>query len=1771
LKPAYGDTTSAHKFDPAYINLDMQESILDLQFADTTQHLLQGKFSAACETVIGTAKIILSSIGNNAGRFRDTVDTDDYGDYSIILPAQPYMIELLSIHLSDPQLQPLEETVFNYFSVDTVDLSWSDKQHNFVYRNAPVIKVSGWPEFGGGNVYNVPIMKQLDVYDLEIEVLDVWGTDSCHVTQGSVTITDDISDISSEPVTLELDSGFANYTCLPGLPNLLKGGDHPYQKLFSLEANVGEEKEVYDQWAVVTGSKPRTQTFTATTPEIPFLILRDPPGDQSFSYLSKDSTFSWSTVHSFQPSFSSTYWWDIRLGVVTGFGVGSPVNHVEHDFGVYGIFAGEISAGTDHNIQTSTMNSLTFSEQFSTSDNDLVVGEEGDVYLGATYVNLYALTDIVSYDWDLHSVVLDTSLAWEPDEIESVFSYTGSHIRNVLLPQLKELRQIEASGEKRMDLITKYENSINVWESILLKNDTLKAEAVFNDDFKYRNISFSAGAPYSASYTDVSSDFYSYDWSIFLETEVALGVGMVSFGVPVENGIIIKTGFRYQRIDQNQTDITVTTGFTLADDDPGDFFSTNIKTDPVFGTPVFELFGGTSSCPWEKNTQPRDGVQMMINTFQQNDISPDEQAPFILYLGNTSQSGEEREYYLSVIQSSNLDGAIIRVGGVVIEDYLRYTIPAGEQLNATLSVERGPIAYDYNNLKIKMYAPGDEEAIADTVKFSVHFISPCSEVNLLLPEDNWVLNSLDNDTMQVVINEYEADNEHLKALKFQYRRHGENWNTAFTYNKADLPPDYIIEYWNISHLPDGDYELRAVSNCGQKGVKYSKIAAGVIDRSSLLVFGSPQPADGVLNIGEDISISFSSDIDKAFLSAEKNVSLITADDSATVAVSIVSNENILIITPQVDLSSLESRELEVTVKGVKDINGNRQRQAETWTFTVNQNTLHWLSSSTSQTVYKGSVLSFNATLRNVSGQAQFFVLLSLPSWLSANPQNGSLPADGSQDIIFTISDQLNAGSYLDTVFVDVNDQGDEPLYVLVNVLNSPPEWQVTASAYQYSMSITARIKEDGGFSSDENDIVGAFAGDESRGIANVQYISDDTGYLAFITVYSNQQSDEIISFRSWDASLGAESGFIDETVLFKNNESYGTLENPLILVTSGRTQNIGLDQNWNWFSFNVEYSDMSVNHVLSKLQAVEGDLVKSQTAIAVYSEGIGWIGNLKTFEVGSAYQINLALKQNLRFAGSEVNYKQIPISLVAGWNWIGYLPQVNINLDEALQSFSSTDGDLIRSQNQFALYDASAGTWQGDLQYLESGEGYLLKTAKEGSFYYSAASLSETMAMSTSSITSVTEAGNLQPAKYETSMSFVGRIQTGVLPMQDTTLILTAHCGDSLRGKTTLNYYSEVDDYLVFMTVYGPNSSGDSLHFIVSDPATKLTTEIVGKISYSPHAIYGSLKSPHAFKIKDITAPSIEAAFHYSSEASLANQIRLFITSDEMLLKSPTVHISVPGESPFSRSSKVFDVANNIYVLDYTVDHYGENSFFITATDLSDNIAQQQMALNVQNIVLNKSASFSIDDDLSISVDGSVILQKGLLFTESTEKDSLFLPENLTMLSNIYSFKSSAKLSDNFHLSYKLDKIDINEDEKRKIGLYRWDDTESEWIYVCGQGDKMQLSTETKEFATYAVIYDKDMIPVPKEFALHHNYPNPFNPSTTIRFDLPENEKVLLTIYNILGQKVRTLINASYEAGYHKVLWDGRNKLGEKAASGIYIYRIKAGKNIKSQKMVLLK
>jgi len=105
-----------------------------------------------------------------------------------------------------------------------------------------------------------------------------------------------------------------------------------------------------------------------------------------------------------------------------------------------------------------------------------------------------------------------------------------------------------------------------------------------------------------------------------------------------------------------------------------------------------------------------------------------------------------------------------------------------------------------------------------------------------------------------------------------------------------------------------------------------------------------------------------------------------------------------------------------------------------------------------------------------------------------------------------------------------------------------------------------------------------------------------------------------------------------------------------------------------------------------------------------------------------------------------------------------------------------------------------------------------------------------------------------------------------------------------------------------------------------------------------------------------------------------------------------------------------------------------------------------------------------------------------------------------------------------------------------------------------GGGDSIEVNIDNQEFQ------------MPKHFALAQNYPNPFNVSTIIQYNLPVHSNITIDIYDILGRKVKTLVDKQQQAGYHTIDFDA-----SELSSGVYFYRLQAGDYIETKKMILLK
>ena len=205
---------------------------------------------------------------------------------------------------------------------------------------------------------------------------------------------------------------------------------------------------------------------------------------------------------------------------------------------------------------------------------------------------------------------------------------------------------------------------------------------------------------------------------------------------------------------------------------------------------------------------------------------------------------------------------------------------------------------------------------------------------------------------------------------------------------------------------------------------------------------------------------------------------------------------------------------------------------------------------------------------------------------------------------------------------------------------------------------------------------------------------------------------------------------------------------------------------------------------------------------------------------------------------------------------------------------------------------------------------------------------------------------------------------------------------------------------------------------------------------------------------------------------------------------------------------------------------------------------------------------------------------------------SIELPPTLSV--NVYSFDLEMLVNETHDETITISNIGTGELTYEFDYLPAWITTSSETGTLgAGEAEDVTLTFDTTDLAgiTYnstIVIIDEydheitipvtldvdatdtdDMVPLTTQ--LNGNYPNPFNPTTTISFDLAKDSNVTLDIYNIKGQKVNTLVNDHLDAGYHKITWNGLDNSGKKVSSGIFFYRFQTGEYSKTQKMMMLK
>jgi hypothetical protein len=569
----------------------------------------------------------------------------------------------------------------------------------------------------------------------------------------------------------------------------------------------------------------------------------------------------------------------------------------------------------------------------------------------------------------------------------------------------------------------------------------------------------------------------------------------------------------------------------------------------------------------------------------------------------------------------------------------------------------------------------------------------------------------------------------------------------------------------------------------------------------------------------------------------------------------VINEDEMIIEPVVtDWASLEGQVLDITVHRMFDDANNQQESPITWTAYVKRNEVSWFADGYTEIVdivkNSGAEKSFEITVLNKGGKGQPFTISNIPSWLKLSRSSGIINPDSKIIIMATIDKELTAGEYLENMYLQTDFGYDEKLQIKLRVLAQEPNWSVDPTLYNYSMNIVGRIKVDAKFSEDSYDKVAAFYNGEVRGSVNLVYNAGYQEYFAFLTVYSNSNVAENIEFKIWDSSQGkvivaniiVANVNAKPSIPFEENGVLGRLSLPVIFENSTVVeQEIAFNKGWTWVSMNVADANFSNLNALTQglnLETNDRILSHSPALLETYTSPNGWAGlisnegglkNTKMYKVFTTYQQPLIIK------GALVNASNWSFPIKINWNWLPYSLSGNQLTNEALAYFDAVDGDVIKSQNLFAIYDPIIG-WNGTLNYLESGKGYMIKSTKEQTFKYPSY-LSQFGKVSTGKVNnslSELDQETIRPEfmKYADNMNAVVSLPKGYneLYVYDTAGVL--------KGATVNQYVN--NEELSFITVYG--EIPETLVFYIGDGINKKRTS--KSFSFKGNDVLGTITKP---------------------------------------------------------------------------------------------------------------------------------------------------------------------------------------------------------------------------------------------------------------------------------------------------------------------------------------
>ena len=1832
---------------PDSMILFADKPISNLKFESFESYSVSGKVSGNCGVVVGAAYI---EFENDDQCFKKTILTANNGSY--FMDSIPPFSNL-KMHVKPINQLITFDPIYIYHDKDTViDFQYREDLQAEISFDTSLVKTNACGD-------DIEIISQGKNGAANITIYEEYpGGNRCYIDTATFRIQDEIS---SPPVIYDTSfsknpSGTLLYLFKAGEANLGGVGATQYRKKLEVSVTDSSARQVVvNNHILVEGARKRASTFVTTSPDVIFTVLRDPPGDASYSFLAKDSTYC--NAVSVEGSVSA----GLDLSFEIGGGVNATAGWIaEVNFDV------EVTAGFGLTLEGEFRYSeadewcFTLDEEIATDDDELYVGENMDLFMGGALNYTFAKIDFLNYDMDNCKVDLTTGVGRNPEGIATLFNYTQLHIEGDLIPNLEFLRDVPGTPA---DTVAFWQKHIDGWNATLEDNRGLKIAAqsdktinsaqyekydinyggvdlgnsdnldkIAGSGAKYSNVSFSYGTNYDNTQSYSYDNEQSYGGTFTIGGSAEKGVELDVAGiVQIEFGMSVWASTSIGRDNTTTKGVSRTIGYHLGDNDPGDYFSVNIKRDLTYKTPVFETVAGESMCPHEDNTVAREKVQL---TAEQNtivNIPSDEPAVYKLALTNLSEAEDGQRYGLAFWDGYQ-DGATVLINGQPLagdNGYMVYNVPgelANNTVPLTIEVHRAPKTYQHTNIVMAAFSDcewglmssgGSIDAIS-TTSLNAYWQKPCSEVSMLNPNTNssFVVDQSSNDQLTVSFTDYDtAATSPVQKFVLQFAPENGAWAKADEVNFSDLlytgqfgeTPEFASLTWNVpTTMIDGKYKVRVKAECPSTESVTDPVE-GVVSRDAPTVFGKPEPEDGVLDAGDNIAINFNENIDCSKLNVESIAlkGVLSGFDYNSVNHGIAFTGGSYGSIPQLpshNYGSSKDFTIELWVKTTAQAGDPIIVADKDWSNGRNKG---WAISCYQNTRWRFNI-GDGADMVNVTG--------------------GVIGDNQWHHIAVGVDRDYGPILYQDGLIVGVDTSG--AILTIDNIDNTLPVTIAQDGTGNYNYSFSGTI--------DELRIWDIFKFQLNILQGRFRSYGFDEPNLNGIYRFDNEGSATTFFDRSRHANFGTFNQINNGALptFDNNNKAPISMENVESLV-------------------NITWTCAGNRIVIEPITPIK--YLENSFFTATVFDAKDLYGN----------------------------------AMIQPYSWKFYVDQNYINWENRNVTYSVKEGDNLEfvenlvnggpNLEPYTLTDIP--TWME----VNPTSGTVASAYKEpitfkvDSFVNPGVYNQQIVANTDNGFEKIDVTVNVlcpdpdwyvDPTSYQYSMSVTTQLIVEGDTSKDVNDKIAAFVGDEVRGVASVQKISNYK-YLAFVTVYSDTALGENINFKIWDASDcKEYPVTIPNLGFYNDSIFGSIDTPIFVRTTGMVAQTIDFSKGW-------NWFSLYVNPDSLFGNIP-INAALSGLTPSatdvirsqSSTSQYYPIqglwAGSLSNLNnramYNINLANQDQLYLAGhpvnalnTPITINQGWNYVGYPVQgNLAINTalgslSGSLQTGDVIKSQygyaefVKGSgwfgslKFLEPGLGYmlkssgpgtliypaTASTRNREIQNNENLKFDNefrtaiNELDWKVNPESFDNV-LSISGQLMDVKEnqisgdriivaafvgDECR--GLTQAREYQGKWMYYLS----LYSNAPADEEVTFKAYFENQRLVKPilekvkfdgiskigetshpfywhfevknnEEIAenltdfdgnfLSQNQPNPMVNNTSFTFGIVEDAEVTIEVHNVAGQLIKTLISGNYEAGEYTVKWNGADNSGRPVKQGVYYYTLKAGNFVDSKKLIIV-